>query len=162
MCVGKDCGTFRVYKTTEITAVDFWTGGDAEVPANAANIFGFNRLGNDRRREEARAKFEQGIRRRWDDKPVHGGDNCQEKCRCVMTNEQVGAESIEETRPWRQPMTLAGDHAPIVVRGTYKRTFKDYKGKCDSDDEVGEPISWGELQEVAIRRPRAQGKRRRA
>ena len=160
MCVGKDCGTFRVYKTSEITVVDLWFGRDVEPPNDKTKIYGLDGLGNDRQRNEAKEKFEQGIRRRWDNQQVHGGDDCPEKCRCVMTNEQVGEESVAETRPWRQPMVLTNGNAPVVIRGTYKRTFRDYKGKCDSNDEVGEPISWDEPEEIAVRR-RGQKPRRR-
>ena len=152
MCVGKECGTFRVYEISEITAVSQWSGTSGKPPADEGRIFSVNDLGSERSTNEAKAKFAEGINNRWGT-PAHSGEACKNGCRCVKTTEEVGEGSENETRPWRQPMTLSNG-AKIIVRGTYKKKFKDYKGKCDADDEVGQPISWEKPK------PRARKKRK--
>ncbi len=142
MCVGKNCGTFRVYVTSEPTAEEYWRGLETTPPDDEDDIKPLTDINNENIRNEAIAKYKQGIENRWG-APAHSGEECPNGCRCVMTTEQIGEDSVEEVRPWRQPMTLSNG-ARMVVRGTYKKKFGDYKGECDSNDEVGEPISWEE------------------
>ncbi|CAN5224417.1 hypothetical protein BH10PSE9_BH10PSE9_22610 [soil metagenome] len=155
MCVGKDCGTFRVYAISDIAIKDLWLGVSGDPPTDPKDIFGIEGLRNQKQRDEAIAKFAAGLHRRWDP-PVHAGETCKGKCRCVRTQEEIGKGSEPETREWRQPMTLPTGNLMLVVRGTYKFSFRDYKGKCDSNDEVGEPISWGGGEEIALRPQREQ------
>lgn len=158
MCADKECGTFRVYTTSGHSATDWWlerngsgTNGTTP-PANPADI---NAVAGNPRQGEMEAKYKEGNERHWA-KPRHFGADCQAGCRCVQTTEKVGEESVPEERPWRQPMTLTGN-VKVVVRGKYKIKFQDFKGKCDINDEVGEPISYGGEESVLPRDTEYQG-----
>ncbi len=167
MCGDKECGPFRVYEISDIKPGKWWFSDNSrpnhQPPENDADTYpvteeGDSQLGSERMANEAKAKFALGLTRRWGT-PRALSDECGENCRCVRTEEQIGQPSVTEERSWRQPMSL--DHHPdIVVMGTYKIRFTDYKGKCDSGDQVGEPISWdgGGIEQVA-KKPRKKAKK---
>lgn len=135
MCVGEECGRYRIYSFSEMNAKQMWLGNDAAIPADPADILPFPRgLTNPAHESDAMRHFRDGLAKKWR-KPVHVGAKCPGDCRCVKTDEKVGGASDLETRVWRQRVEI--DSVQYVISGTYALKFQDYRATCDDDDEEG-------------------------
>ena len=136
MCVGEECGRYRVYSTSEMNAREYWLGTDAAVPADSAKIRPFpSGLPNREHEQEANRHFRDGLTRKWRT-PVHVGNKCPGSCRCVKTDEKIGGASELETRVWRQPVVIGTSE--YVISGTYTLKFQDYRATCDDATEEGD------------------------